>query len=172
MMELGALVCVPCRPRCQRCPLQQHCAGHAAGLVGQLPEATPRRKFVDVQDVAVIVRRNGRVLIVQRPTHERWGGLWELPRTTVGEGTDARDAVRIHVYATLGLSIGVGRKLLTVKHGVTHHRVTLDCYESENVAGRVHQNGYADYRWELPERLGDFAFSSPQRKLIAAIQNS
>jgi A/G-specific adenine glycosylase len=172
LMELGALVCVSGRPRCERCPLARLCAARAGGWVDQLPETTARRHVVDVQDVAVVIRRKGRVLIVQRPTHVRWGGLWELPRTTVGQDGDPRVAARSYMRATLGLSIEVGRKLLTVKHGVTHHRITLSCYESRRVTGRVVQNGYADFRWELPERLGDYAFSSPQRKLIAAIQNS
>jgi A/G-specific adenine glycosylase len=171
LMELGALVCVAGRPRCERCPLAKMCVACTEGLVDQLPETTTRRQFVDVQDVAVVIRRNGRVLIVQRPTHQRWGGLWELPRTTVERNSDPHEAARAHVRATVGLDIQVGRKLITVKHGVTHHRITLSCYESRSVSGRVLKNGYADYRWELPERLSDYACSSPQRKLIAAIQN-
>lgn len=170
LMELGALVCVAGQPRCERCPLATVCAARAAGLVDRLPDSTPRRRFVDVQDVAVIIRRNGRVLIVQRPTHERWGGLWELPRATLGQDEEPRGAVRSHVRATLGLDIEVGHMVLSVKHGVTHHRITLSCYESRDVTGRVRRNGYADYRWELVGRLDDYAFSSPQRKLIAAIQ--
>jgi A/G-specific adenine glycosylase len=166
VMELGALVCVAGRPRCERCPLTKFCAARLAGLADQIPETAPRRKFVDVQDVAVVIRRYGRVLIVQRPTHERWGGLWELPRTTVGQNADPRETVRSYVRASLGLDIRIGRKLLTVKHGVTHHRITLTCYASQTASGRVLQNGYADYRWELPQRFGDYAFSSPQRKLI------
>ena len=170
MMELGALVCVSGRPRCERCPLEKVCAARAAGIEQRLPQAGRQRERVDVSDAAVIVRRNGRVLIVRRPMEQRWGGLWELPRTTVAAGADPREAIAAHVRDRLGLTIEVGREVLTVRHGVTHHRITLQCFECIRVRGRVHVAGYAESRWEPPRRLGRFAFSSPQRKLIAEIE--
>ncbi len=170
MMELGALVCISGQPRCEQCPVETLCEARAAGIESRLPELGRQREFVDVSDAAVIVRRNGRVLIVRRPIEGRWGGLWELPRTTVAAGADPRDAVAAHVRDRLGLEIEVGRELLTVKHGVTHHRITLSCFECVRVRGRVRLDGYAESRWETPRRLGRFAFSSPQRKLIAAIR--
>lgn len=170
IMELGALVCVAGRPRCERCPLARVCAANTRHIADQLPETRARPKFIDVQDAAAIIRRRGRVLIVQRPTHERWGGLWELPRTTVATNESPQDAILSFVHERLGLKIQLGCKVFTVKHGVTHHRITLSCYESRCVAGRVRANGYAAHRWVQPDRLGEFAYSSPQRKVIEAIQ--
>ena len=40
MMELGATVCRPRAPRCDRCPVRDGCAAHAAGG----PEPAPRRR--------------------------------------------------------------------------------------------------------------------------------
>ncbi len=171
LMELGALVCVPGRPRCERCPLQSVCLARASGLTQRIPETPKRAKFVDVQDAAVILRRNGRVLIVQRRLSERWGGLWELPRTTITDGDDPRESLRSHVRASLGLKIDVGRHVMSVKHGVMNHRITLNCFETVRVSGKAHPKGYADCRWELPRRLEQFAYSSPQRRLITAIQS-
>jgi A/G-specific adenine glycosylase len=169
MMELGALVCLPRRPRCEVCPVSRHCQARARGLVEQLPEARQRPKPVTVRDAAAIVRRRGRVLIVRRPAHGRWAGLWELPRVTVDRGADSRACLRTHVRDSLGLKIELGREVLAVKHGVTHHRITLHCFEATAVTGRARANGYAECRWELPSRLHEYAFSSPQRRVIAAI---
>ena len=170
LMELGALVCLPRRPRCDECPVNQYCEARAQGLIEQLPEARRRPQPVDVCDAAAVLWRRGRLLIVRRPPQERWGGLWELPRTTVAEGKDPRTALRTHVRRSLALDIDLGPELLVVKHGVTHHRITLHCYEATRVVGRARPNGYAECRWELPACLGDYAFSSPQRRLITAIQ--
>ena len=170
MMELGALVCVPGRPRCDECPLAATCDAQRAGLAERLPQTGPRKRFIDVEHAAIVLRRGGKLLIVQRSPHETWGGLWELPRTAVTRDADPRATIRAFVRKTLGLKITVGRKLLTLKHGVTHHRITLSCYETARVAGRLRPNGHADCRWEQLERLDDYAFSSPQRKLIAVIQ--
>jgi A/G-specific adenine glycosylase len=169
IMELGALVCVPGQPRCERCPLIGHCAAYEQGVAGRLPSVRPRRTFVEVEDAAVVVRRRGRVLIVRRPEHGRWGGLWELPRTSAPAGRDPRDCLAEHVRDSLGLTIRLGPKLLHVKHGVTHHRITLVCYACASVAGRLRVSGYHEARWEFPHRLHEYAFSSPQRRLIAAV---
>jgi A/G-specific adenine glycosylase len=89
----------------------------------------------------------------------------------VGEREDPRAALEAAVRRSLGFRIEVARKVFTVKHGVTHHRITLSCYEARHVAGRARPHGYAECRWELPARLGDYPLSSPQRRLIAAIQD-
>jgi A/G-specific adenine glycosylase len=171
LMELGALVCTPRRPRCERCPLARYCVARARRLTDQLPERPQRRKLLDVHDVAAVLRRRRRVLIVQIPVGQRWGGLWELPRTTVGPDEDARGVLMRHLRDSLGLEITLGRELITVKHGVTHHRITLSCFQTQHVRGRVRPNGYAAHRWELPERLLEYPYSSAQRRVIAAIRS-
>jgi hypothetical protein len=71
----------------------------------------------------------------------------------------------------LGLDIQVGPCVLTVRHGVTHHRITLACYEARRAVGRVHAAEYAGHRWVLRRDLGRYAYSSPQRQLIQAIKD-
>jgi A/G-specific adenine glycosylase len=74
MMELGALVCLPGQPVCQRCPVSTMCATRG-------PVA---RKQVEVRRKAVVryvlERRNGTVLLLQRPASSSlMPGMWELP---------------------------------------------------------------------------------------------
>jgi A/G-specific adenine glycosylase len=74
MMELGAMVCLPGTPLCARCPVAALCASRGAG---PKPEQTPRRKSVLNY---VLVRRNGSVLLRQRPAScSLMPGMWELP---------------------------------------------------------------------------------------------
>jgi A/G-specific adenine glycosylase len=169
MMELGALVCVPGQPRCGQCPLVDHCAAHEQGLAAKLPRARLRRAFVAVEDAAVVIRRRGRVLIVRRSEHGRWGGLWELPRTTVPARQDPRKCLADHVRSSLGLTIQLGSMLMSVRHDVTHHRITLICYGCTGVTGRLRTRGYDKAQWATPRQIATYAFSSPQRKLVAAL---
>jgi A/G-specific adenine glycosylase len=169
LMELGALVCVPGRPRCELCPVRELCRARRLGIEAELPRVAPPRKPVLVQDAAAIVHRNGKILIVKRPEQGRWGGLWELPRTTIERRSDPREALCTHVRATLGLRLEIGNTVLTVRHDVTHHRITLVCYDSRPVAGRLRLNGYDAYRWITPARLRDYPCSSPQRTVFATL---
>jgi A/G-specific adenine glycosylase len=80
MMELGATVCTPRSPDCSRCPIRNECAARAAGTQSQLPvklgTALVREVVLDV----LVLRRRGRIFLVQRGAGERrLGGFWELP---------------------------------------------------------------------------------------------
>jgi A/G-specific adenine glycosylase len=74
MMELGALVCLPARPLCEKCPVASACGSRG-------PQArraqSPRRKAVLN---FVLARRNGSVLLEQRPpTSSLMPLMWDLP---------------------------------------------------------------------------------------------
>jgi len=95
MMELGATVCLPSKPRCLTCPLERFCQTR-----GEHP--TPKRARMRSQDAAyaLVIRSQGthrEVLLDQRPEAETvMPGLWELPalRTTEIDGSHPRMVVR------------------------------------------------------------------------------
>ena len=43
-MELGALVCLPARPECQRCPIASHCLARQRGTAAGLPVKKTKAK--------------------------------------------------------------------------------------------------------------------------------
>src|SRR5206468_4651325 len=67
LMELGALLCTPAAPLCDACPLEAYCAARRLGLQHEIPPPTAEPQIEAVSEVAVVVRRAGRVLLVQRP---------------------------------------------------------------------------------------------------------
>src|SRR5207253_1550377 len=79
LMELGALVCTPVTPRCQRCPLAQQCTARSAGMQDTIPMRAKRARIVQADEVAVVVMRDNRVLLVRRSDDGRWAGMWEFP---------------------------------------------------------------------------------------------
>jgi A/G-specific adenine glycosylase len=80
LMELGALVCTATTPRCDRCPLIRDCVARRRGLQDKIPVRSRVQTVQQVNEVAVVVRRRGRVLLVQRLATGRWAALWEFPR--------------------------------------------------------------------------------------------
>jgi A/G-specific adenine glycosylase len=74
MMELGALVCLPGKPLCAKCPVAGLCASRG-------PE--PRRKQVPRRKAVlnyVLAGRNRSILLQQRPeSSSLMPGMWELP---------------------------------------------------------------------------------------------
>lgn len=91
LMELGATLCVPRRPRCSACPWIECCAGFAAGTAPRLPAKAPERPPKRVSLAVLVLRHEGRVLLRQRPPEASvMPGFWELPagetlETALGE---------------------------------------------------------------------------------------
>lgn len=167
LMELGSEICTPRAPQCDQCPAESLCRARAQGAQREIPSPKPKPVFQSRHEVAVLVRRRGRVLLMRCPEGERWAGLWDFPRFEVhAEDASALDReITEKVEKRTGVSIELGDHLKTIKHGVTRFRITLDCYAGRYLAG---PNGRADLpemRWLLPEELPGYPLNTTGRKL-------
>lgn len=88
LMELGALVCTPRRPRCAECPLHSVCAARQHEQVERFPNRGPRTRYQPVTLTVAVVRRGSHVWVQRRPTDGALAGMWELPACGDGEGHD------------------------------------------------------------------------------------
>ena len=160
LMDLGALVCTPDRPACDRCPVADRCTARLTGRVDSIPRKAVRRSTVARRELAVVVRRGVRVLLVQRGPGEWWDGLWDFPRLT---GSSRRFAAAAQSSPLLApLHVDEARKLGSFTHAVTHHRITLDVVACTAArAGRA-ARGRA---WITPAALATLAMTSPGRRI-------
>jgi A/G-specific adenine glycosylase len=162
LMELGSLVCTPAEPRCDECPLSGVCAAYTAGLQHKIPRPKAKQEYTDLREAAVVIRRNGRVLMRECGEGERWAGLWDFPRVALeAEGLlFARDEIIAKVRVQTGVTCLPGSLVKTIKHGVTRYRIMLDCYRAEYVAGRP-QNAH----WITKTELAELPLSTTGRKI-------
>jgi A/G-specific adenine glycosylase len=166
LMDLGSMICTPRGPRCESCPVAMLCRANQLGLQAEIPRPKTKPRFEDRHEVAVIVRRSGRVLLVQCAEGERWAGLWDFPRFAVESADGAAMARELTdlVHCRTGVWVKVGQRLATLKHGVTRFRITLDCYEADFVSA----DGVATathLRWLRPSELADYPLNTTGRKL-------
>jgi A/G-specific adenine glycosylase len=169
LMELGALVCTVTRPQCDVCPLSGHCLANRQGLQRMLPLRSQRAAVVEEQEITAVIRRGRHVLLVQRPEGGRWGGMWEFPRGPVGDDESLETAVRRMMAEKTGLSVRLGPKLLTVRHAVNHHQITLTCFCARYSSGAFRSRTYRRARWLTVKDFATLPFSSPQRRLARAV---
>lgn len=176
LMELGALICTPRSPRCEACPVAAYCAARTAGRQDELPHQKAKTAPVELQDACIFVRAENfseegapaergafQKVLLRRRSHEAkvwWRGMWELPRITARENeTTAEAAARLlrEEFGCDDCDFTVGAKLKTVTHGVTHHRITLDCYEvqlqPESVSGALEGMNGAWVSWDEIDEL-------------------
>jgi A/G-specific adenine glycosylase len=170
LMELGALVCTPASPQCGKCPVAAMCAARVKGLQTTIPRKPARPSSTAVREVAVVIRRGPRVLLVQRPSDaKRWADLWEFPHGELNAGESYEAAADRLIGRLTGLNVILGSELQTVRHGVTRFRITLVCIEAEHQGGRFQSEFYRRGLWLRPAELADYPVSAPQRKLTRAV---
>jgi A/G-specific adenine glycosylase len=169
LMELGALVCTPVSPRCGECPLARRCRARQLGLQDRIPPRSLPTPVVHVQEAAIVARRAGKVLLVQRPPTGRWASMWEFPHGPLEPGETHEAAAGRLLAGLTGIRAVVGPELLSLRHAVTNHHITLVCFEARYRGGRFSAASYVQGRWVDPKKLSTFPVSAPQRRLARAL---
>ena len=119
MMDLGATVCTRAHPRCDACPVREDCVARRDARTGALPAPRPRKPLPRRAIAVLLLEREERVLLEQRPALGIWGGLWSLPEMPL----DAK--VGDHVALRFGLAAVSSDRLPAIEHAFTHFRLTM-----------------------------------------------
>jgi len=171
MMELGATVCRPTRPRCGECPVSDDCAAFAAGRTAELPLREPRKKVPHHRVAVGVVEDGDRVLITRRRPEGLLGGLWEFPGGKILEDESAEAACVREIREEVNLDVEVAGWVGRVRHAYTHFHVELDVFRCRRTAGEVSLSGPVDYRWITLEEVDDYAFPRANHKFIALLRD-
>lgn len=161
MMDLGATVCVPDRPRCLLCPLKSCCRARAAGTQEQLPVKAPKRAKPERQGVIFFARAlDGAVLLRRRAQKGLLGGMMEVPGTPWREAAWSESEALSHVPGPAEWESLNGQ----VTHVFTHFRLTLSVWRARPERGswRI----AADMRWVERQDLDAEALPSVMRKVV------
>lgn len=170
LMELGALVCTPRTPDCDRCPLQDVCQAHAAGREEDYP-ITPESKPVPHHDIAVgLVFDDSHLLIQRRPDEGLLGGLWEFPGGKQEDGESLETACRRELREELGIEVAVEEPFYTLSHAYSHFKITLHAFRCHIKDGRPEAREDQPFRWVHLDELNDYAFPRANRRLIEELE--
>jgi A/G-specific adenine glycosylase len=156
LMDLGATICTPRRPRCVLCPWRKCCAAAASGVAEELPARPAKPERPQRYGIAFwLTRPDGAVLLRRRPEKGLLGGMVEIPSTPwspvpwpITEAAPVAPAA-----AEWRLLPG------TVRHGFTHFQLELGV-----MAGETDDCG--EGLWSPVERLGDHALPTLMKKVV------
>ena len=153
LMDLGATICTPRRPRCVLCPWRDCCAAAAAGSADAIPARSAKPERPSRYGFAFwLTRGDGAVLLRRRPEKGLLGGMTEIPSTPWrSEPWTLDQAIEIAPAATEWAPLPG-----TVRHGFTHFRLELAI-----IAGK----GEADGMWSQIDRLGEHALPTLMKKV-------
>jgi len=143
MMDLGATICAPKRPRCTVCPLSANCAAFQCGNAEGFPQRRVRAARPHKYGVAYWIERAGRIWLVRRPPSGLLGAMAALPG---GDWTGTRPA-------------GVNA-IGTVRHVFTHFSLDL--------LVAAHSEPYGDGWWHPLDLLHEAGLPTLYRKAVEA----
>jgi A/G-specific adenine glycosylase len=169
VMELGATVCLPRKPMCLICPLNEDCAGR-----DRAEEFPVKSRVAQVKraEVVAIIRQGAAFYCEQVPEGKPWHGLWRFPDF---DGERMHFAQRGEEVGGRGLQSGErGEVIAVIKYGITKYSVTMEAvaakWKSAKVAVDLRATGAG--RYLTIEEMQALAFAAPHRKLIAMLQSS
>lgn len=165
LMDLGAVICTPKSPACERCPLQDACQAKALGLQEQRPVHAPKAAIPHRVVTAAVISRDGQVLIACRPSHGLLGGMWEFPGGKLQDGEDLLACLHREIREELGAEIEIGELLGEYHHAYTHFRVTLYAYHCTLLKGEPKAIQVADVRWVPENELGQYPMGKIDRQI-------
>jgi A/G-specific adenine glycosylase len=126
LMDLGATVCRPKAPLCERCPLTAHCAAFAAGAPETYPRKTAKAVRPHRHGVAYILTRGDEIALVRRPPEGLLGGMLALPTSDWRSEAWTPDEA-----LAAAPSDADWRHVGEVEHGFTHFTLTLQLLRAE-----------------------------------------
>ena len=166
MMDLGATICTPRRPACGLCPVRPHCRGYAEGIAEFLPYKEEKGERPTRRGAAfVAMRRDGAVLLRERPLKGLLGGMLETPSTPWDEMAPDAATIAGHMPLEAPWHELPGR----VAHTFTHFHLELAVYRAE-VGADAALTPAADperCRWLHIRELPAAALPSLMRKVLA-----
>ena len=191
MMELGSQCCQKQYPRCMECPVKKWCRAFQEGLQEELPFTPAQPKIQAVREVAVIVRKGKRVLVVQRPNDGRWAGMYDFPRfeCSFRSKEKIRQLMVRGVHQQTGVPIQAGNKIGQIRYVVTRFRTSVDCYEahflntgksnrsendiSVNTLQKEQQEAGSLWhmQWATRKQIDSFPMSVPARRVIRLLED-
>jgi len=145
LMELGATVCLPGKPRCPVCPVALLCRARESGTVLELPVKLRKTRPVRIAGALLVVRKGRSILLRQREAGaRRMAGFWDLPAPEDLPGSRT------------------GARLGEIRHTITHHHYTLTVLAGTPPAGPASP----PFRWFAPAALMEIPLSTTARKAL------
>jgi len=165
IMDLGAGVCVPGRPRCETCPVAKHCLARAARTQAKIPLRKSKQARPHYDEVVAVIAKRGQYLIGQRPKGGLLGGLWEFPGMRLEAGETHEQGLQ-RLQELMGIEVEVGGQIAIVEHAYSHFSVTLHVYACRYQSGKAASSGHDELRWVRSTELAQYAFPGTNRKFL------
>jgi len=120
-----------------------------------------------IEVVAGVIFRQGRILITQRLSHVAWGSYWEFPGGKIEPGESPEQALVRECLEECGIDVAVGT--LIERTQSENPLLTLRFYRCVWIAKEVELLGVQDCAWVLAKDLGSYTFPPSNKAILGRL---
>jgi A/G-specific adenine glycosylase len=158
MMDLGATICTPKRPRCMLCPVREDCSAILTGDPERFPVRLPKDDKPLRKGAAFVAERaDGAILLRKRPEKGLLGGMTEVPTTGWTARIDGATTAQAAPFPA------DWRRAGQIGHVFTHFALELEVFHA-HIKGDAPDGHF----WSLAHEISGEALPTVMKKVIEA----
>jgi len=165
LMDLGSNICQSQSVNCRVCPINDFCKAFLSLNPIDYPAPTKSKTVPTIKVSTCIVRKQKKLLILQRPIDTMLGGLWEFPGGKIQNNESREKAVIREVMEETNLVINAPDYLGQIKHQYSHFKVSISLFLSDvndTSSFKTNQN----YKWTTRKQLDKLALPKANYKML------
>ena len=160
LMDLGATICTPAKPRCSLCPLAGGCAGLKKDIALNLPAKLAKKPRPTRYGTAFVVQRaDGTVLLRKRPAKGLLGGMLEVPSSPWLQRVEP-------ISGTLKSEELKPDRLNVIEHTFTHFHLVLEVTSSDTIL-KAEKRDEQSHQWVAIDQLSNKALPTVMKKVLS-----
>lgn len=163
LMELGALICTPTSPACQKCPLNENCSALQQGRVEEFPIKSKAKPPVATPVIIGWFRQGKKVLVLRRPKEGLLANMWSFPTVSYFKGNRSPAEIIYQYSREQGLVIAPGPVIGRFTHIFSHRRWEVTVVDVE--VKQVSSNLSSRWQWVTEEELAELALPRVYQKV-------
>lgn len=128
-----------------------------------------RRRPIWIPVVTGLIRKNGMVLLGQRPDGNSLAGQWEFPGGKIEIGETPEQALKRELMEELAIEAEIGTLRLVNTHAYGEKGVILIFFDVPFWKGEPKPAHHADLKWVQPDEIPKLDIPEANRRIMSTI---
>ena len=169
LMDLGSMICTPKSPNCANCPVAALCRSAQQGLQHVLPALKTEKNIEERTEVALVIEKRAKYLMMRYPEGVRWAGLWDFPRYELNNDVTqyGNEEYCDNIKHQTGYQVVLHDQITEFRYVVTRFKITLKVFLAQTVGRKTCAKYQTD--WVSNQGLADLALNSSGRKIAEMV---
>jgi A/G-specific adenine glycosylase len=159
LMEIGALICLPKNPNCQKCPLFNSCQSKKNDIINLIPYKPKKVKKPFITVIVQIIKSGNEFYLVKRKDKGLLGGFWEFPFNTIKNINDLKMYTSNRIYKE-------------IKHSYTHFNLLMIPIHLKKNELIINDNLYEQHKWLTIDKIKIYPIHRGMQKILRIIENN